>query len=153
MNSLIIFGADYLIFILALVWLGSFLLVPKEKRKLHVIFLILTFGFAIVGDKILGMLYNNPRPFVVDGITPLVKHAADNGFPSGHTLFSMLFAITTFTYNKVLRSTLVVLALVVGVSRVLAHVHHTIDIAASIILALGVTYLAWLLVKKYLKKV
>lgn len=153
MNFLIIFAANYLIYILALVWLVSLIQIPKAKRRAYLVFLIIAFAFAAVGDKVLGMLYNNPRPFVVEGITPLVKHAADNGFPSGHTLFSMMFATTAFSFNRRLGIILAVLAVIVGFGRILAHVHHTIDIFGSIVLAIGVTYLAWVLVKKYFKKV
>ncbi len=153
MNSLTIFAASYLIYILALVWVASLLLIPKAKRKMYLAFLILAFGLAIVGDKLLGMLYNNPRPFVVEGIAPLIKHAADNGFPSEHTLFSMIFAASAFTYNKKLGIALAIGSVIVGFARVLAHVHHTIDIFGSIVLALGVTYLAWILVKKYFRKI
>ena len=153
MNTLIIFAANYLIYILALVWLGSLLLIPKAKRKIYFIFVVVAFILAIIGDKVFGMIYNNPRPFVVDNITPLVKHAADNGFPSGHTLFSMMFATTAQSYNRKLGIILAILAVVVGSARVLAHVHHTIDIFGSVILAIGATYLAWILVQKYFKKV
>jgi undecaprenyl-diphosphatase len=153
MDSIIIFAAKYLIFLLALGWFSSWLLIPKTKRKFYLIFFALSFVLAIIGDKLLGSLFNNPRPFVTEGIKPLVEHTADNGFPSGHTLWSMMFATTTFSFNQKLGIILGLLALLVGVGRILAHVHHSIDILGSIALAIGATYLAWIVVKKYFKKV
>ena len=153
MDLLIIFTANYLIYLLAIVWFASLMLIPKAKRKISFIFIVVAFVLAVIGDKILGMLYNNPRPFVVDNVMPLVKHASDNGFPSGHTLFAMMFATTARSYNRKLGLILAILAVIVGGSRVLAHVHHTLDILGSILLAIGATYLAWILVQKYFKKV
>lgn len=153
MDLLIIFAAKYLIFFLGIAWFASLLLIPKAKMKVYFVFIAVAFVLAMIGDKIFGVLYNNPRPLVVDGITPLVKHAADNGFPSGHTLFSMMFATTAFNYNRKVGVILAVFAIVVGFARVLANVHHMIDIFGSVVLAVGATYLAWVLVKKYFKKV
>src|SRR5919202_4656794 len=35
-----------------------------------------------------GLLYNDPRPFVVGHFQPLISHPADNGFPSDHALLA-----------------------------------------------------------------
>lgn len=153
MEFLVIFAAKYLIFLLGLVWAFSLLSIPRTKLKFYFIFIILAFVLALIGAKVLGLLYNNPRPFVVDGIRPLVEHGPDNGFPSGHTLFSMLFATTVFSFNRKLGVVLGIFALVVGLGRVLAHVHHPVDILASVLLTISVTYFAWILVKKYSQKI
>lgn len=153
MDFLIVFAAKYLIFLIGLAWAASLLQIPKSRGKFYIVFILTAFILAIVGSKILGLLFYNPRPFVVENIVPLVMHEADNGFPSGHTLFSMMFATTSFSYNRKLGIILGILAVVVGISRVLAHVHHAVDISGSIGLTIGATYLAWILLKKYLKKI
>lgn len=152
MDFIIVFSAKYLIFILGLVWFVSFFFISKERQKFFFIFFAASFLIAFIGDYVFSSLYNNPRPFISEGVIPLFQHTAENGFPSGHTLFSMMFATTTFSFNRKLGIILAFFAVVVGFSRVLANVHHTIDIFGSVVLAIGSTYLAWLLVKKYFKK-
>jgi undecaprenyl-diphosphatase len=65
---------------------------------------------------------------------------ADNGFPSDHTLLATAIAFAIFHFNKKLGLFLFLLAVLVGVARILAGVHHAADIAGSLIIA-GLVYL------------
>ncbi len=55
----------------------------------------------------------------------------------------MTIASVIFTYNQKIGGLLIVLSLLVGISRVLAHVHHGIDIVGSVVIALMTTYLSY----------
>ena len=98
--------------------------------------------------KVVGHLYFDPRPFVVGHFTPLLSHAADNGFPSDHTLFGAAIAAVIFRFSRKTGTFLLFLAIFVGVARVFAGVHHTVDIAGSIVIVLATYYIISLFVAK-----
>jgi undecaprenyl-diphosphatase len=132
---LIIIAAKYLI-ALPLVIAGIFLLttrptVRKQALVLGAIAGILSYAAA----KVAGLLYFNPRPFVISHVAPLIPHAADNGFPSDHTLLAAVIAAVVTKYNWRLGLVLWVVALLIGIARVLAGVHHSIDVVGSLIIA------------------
>jgi len=149
---LVIFTAEYLIFVIFLLGLVNFAFLENSKKKQFLIFALLAFVIALVGNKILETFYNNPRPFVTDGVKPLIPHGTDNGFPSGHTLWSALVAAVTTFFNRRLGLVLCVLAVLVGWGRVLANVHHVVDIIGALGLAVGSAYLSRLTIKKFSRK-
>lgn len=107
---------------------------------------IVAYGLATVG----GLLFYNTRPFVVDHVTPLISHLANNGFPSDHTLLAASIAVMLFSVSKQLSLGFMFLAIIIGSSRVLAHVHHPIDILASIVFAIIGGLVAYFLAPKIL---
>lgn len=142
MNSLIIFAAKYLIYILILIAAG-YIAAQNKKRQKEILFLaaiILPVSYVVA--KIASFFYYDPRPFVVGGFTPLIPHAADNGFPSDHTLLASAVAAVIFGFHKKFGTLLFVLAVLVGLGRVLAGVHHGLDVAGSIIITVTVAFSA-----------
>lgn len=156
MNSIIIFCAKYLFVFVALVFCWAWLKAPR-RYKVHMAAAIVAAGIvAAILDKLAGKLYYDPRPFVTHHVTPLVSHAADNGFPSEHTLFSFTVATALYFYRPKLSYLAFGLAILVGIGRVAAHVHSPIDIIGGIVLGLAAGWagyqLARILTEKYLKK-
>lgn len=86
-------------------------------------------------SRFASLLFYNPRPFVVSKTIPLIQHAANNGFPSDHTLLSALVAFVVFRYSKLWGSILLVLTLLVGTSRIVAKVHSPLDVIGAIAIA------------------
>jgi undecaprenyl-diphosphatase len=136
MNMLIVFCASYLIWFIVVAAL-VYLLFSKEWKRLGV-FAALSLALAYAVGKVAGHLWYDPRPFVTDGTTPLIPHAANNGFPSDHMLMGATIASIIFIYNRTLGIILWVLALLVGLSRVAAGVHHYADLAGAILIAVVV---------------
>jgi len=133
MDSIIIFGAKYLFVIVALLFVLAWLQAGR-KQKLEILLAFIIAGIlALVMDKIAAKLYYDPRPFVSHHLKPLVAHAADNGFPSEHTLFTITLSTIIIFYRKKLGIAAFVLALLVGIGRVAAHVHSPIDIVGGIV--------------------
>ena len=135
-NLLIIFGAKYLLWVLigmAFIW---FLKQPRERQKRIIFFAITAFPVIYAVSRIVAGFYYNPRPFVVDNFTPLIPHEPNNGFPSDHTLLSAAVATVIYPLSKKVGAISWVMAILVGTSRVLAGIHHPIDIAGSIIIAI-----------------
>lgn len=85
---------------------------------------------------IAGLVHQDPRPFVVDPAHPaLFPHPADNGFPSDHTAYAAAVALLIVTIRRRLGVVLLVIAVVGGLARVAAHVHHLQDIGAGLLIA------------------
>lgn len=142
MDTLYVFGAKYLFIASPLIGLLFFLRQPLDVKKKMILFSAVTIPVIYLLAFGAGSLYDNPRPFVVEGIIPLVQHEANNGFPSGHTLFTAAIAAVVYFFNRRIGNILLLISIVVGMSRVAAHVHHSIDILASVIIAFGVAYIS-----------
>jgi len=141
LENSIIFLAGTLHIIIALIAVVYFLFASKyHKLKLMVLGAI-TLPMAYITGKVLGLYIVTVRPFVAMDVQPLVEHAADNGFPSEHTLYAMIIAGVIWSVHKKLGVCLGLLALIVGVARVLALVHNPVDILGSIIIAIVVLYI------------
>lgn len=140
MNILIIFIAKYLLFVSAAIAVLYFLKQSRPRQKEMLIFAVVLLPVSYIIAKIFGHFFYDPRPFVAGNFTPLFPHMADNGFPSDHTLLGAAIAFAVFRFNKKLGLLLLGLAVLVGVARVLAGVHHLADIAGSIIIV-GTIYL------------
>lgn len=102
--------------------------------------------------KISALFINDPRPFVARHIQPLIPHVADNGFPSDHTLLTMTIASIIYAYNKKLGVALFVIAGLIGITRVLANIHHPLDIIGATVIAIGATTIVFSIEKKLFKK-
>lgn len=150
MNTLIIFGAKYLYLVGLAIFVVYFLRLPKEQRKTAFIFSLIDLPFVYLASLIAGYFYNNPRPFVSEHITPLISHAADNGFPSDHTLLVAALASILYCYNRTLGFVVFAVAILIGVSRVFTGIHHWVDIVGSFGIAVTVTAIVYTLSKKHL---
>jgi membrane-associated phospholipid phosphatase len=152
MHDVVIIVAKYFIIlpplVLAYVWLRLGRADKKQAVILGVIAAALTGILAILGSK----LINDPRPFVAGHFTPYFAHGNDNGFPSDHTLFAGLVACITYVYSKRFGYVTFALALLIGLSRVIAGVHHLIDIVAALLMAVAATALSKLLVRRFITK-
>lgn len=143
MDEIFIFGAKYL-FLLSVVITGVvFLKSSREEFKRMALFFILSLGLTFILSLLARALYFNPRPFVVGDFTPLIPHAADNGFPSDHTLLAAGLAAGMMFFRKRISYVLWLIAGAVAVSRVYVGVHHPADVlgaGAIALLGAGIVY-------------
>ena len=128
MNELIIFCAKYLIVFVVIGLAVAWFRVGTENKKRFVVAVVIGGIVALVLSRIAGHLYFDPRPFVSHHTTPLIPHAADNGFPSDHSLFAGMLTGATYFFSKKIAGIMAVLTVLIGVARVLAKVHSPIDI-------------------------
>lgn len=151
MNSLIAFAAQYLYLLIIIIALLTILLSPKTIRNNFLKIAVLALPIAYLTGRLASWFFYNPRPFVVEHVQPLIAHAADNGFPSDHTLFTMTVASIIFVYRRKMGLFLAALGLTVGFARVLAKVHHSLDIVAASSLAILAVYLSFKILSTLLK--
>ncbi len=81
---------------------------------------------------------------MVEKTTPLIVHVANNGFPSEHMLLVVTVALLVYTEHRTFGILLAVIAILVGLARVFANVHHGIDILGSVVIALVSVALAYI---------
>jgi undecaprenyl-diphosphatase len=138
-----IFGAKYAL-VLSFIAAGIFLLkAPRDEQQRIVLFAVLALPLIYMTALIASSLYDNPRPFVVGDFTPLVPHAANNGFPSDHTLLVSAIAAVCSFYSRRVGAILWMIALYVGMSRVYVGVHHPVDIVGSAVIAVVVSLIVF----------
>jgi undecaprenyl-diphosphatase len=86
---------------------------------------------ALALAKLAGKLYYDPRPFVHGACRAVVPHAADNGFPSDHTLLGAAMAAIVWRYSKLWSVIIGLLTIAVGSARVVGCIHSPIDIIGA----------------------
>ncbi|HTK33003.1 MAG TPA: phosphatase PAP2 family protein [Candidatus Paceibacterota bacterium] len=156
MNILYIFLAKYF-FILSPLILGIyFMYLPLSSKKKMAIFALTALIFTYILGVAAGYLYFDPRPFVVGHFAPLIPHAPDNGFPSDHALFVSGLAMVGLYWSRRLGIALWIIAILVSIGRVLVGVHHFVDVAGSMLIAIIGVSLMYYTIKnintKYLHK-
>lgn len=152
MHAVVTFVAKYFILLSMLGALAVWLKVSTPQKKRFIALAVLGAIFSLALAKIANKLYYDPRPFVAGHFTPYFSHSADNGFPSDHTLFASFLAFTTWRFSPKAGWILLVIAILIGLSRVVAGVHHLADIAGSVILAFIGVWIANLIVNAGSKK-
>lgn len=135
MDMVIVFVAQYLILLPPLVLLQVLWTLPAKEKFRFVALVLLSLFIAYVAAKIGTGLYENPRPFVVGQFNPLIPHGIENGFPSMHVLFATSIAMLVFTKRRMFGLVLFFVAILIGIARVQAGVHHGIDVLASLAIA------------------
>ena len=136
MNQLIILIAEYAIFLLPVFAVVLFFSLPRTSRGQYLLSLVLSGVCAFILVKIAGQLIVDPRPFVSDHVVPLFPHISDNGFPSDHTTFGTTLAFISFFYSRKWGLVMILIAILIGTTRVFAHVHHWSDIIGGTIVGL-----------------
>lgn len=152
LNLLMILAAKYLYLVIILFAIYYFIFTEKIRKKI-LIALIFILPTAFIFSRILNGIYYNPRPFVIGHFVPLITHAADNGFPSDHSLISFAIASVVFLFHKKWGLILVVLGFIVGFSRVYAGIHHPIDIFGSFMISIVTVFIFNKFIKPRLKSV
>jgi membrane-associated phospholipid phosphatase len=136
-HTLIVWTAQYLLFVLAAVFVWVWLVAENRHGR---IFLGIAAAFGLI--LMVGLLYlakdvhHDPRPFVQNPHTkPLFAHTRDDGFPSDHSLAAALIAGLTAWRHRLIGALVGLGAAAIAWARVAAHVHHLQDVLAG--LALG----------------
>lgn len=136
MDTLIIVCAKYLIVAPVALTLFALYRVPAHMRIRRAAILFAALALTYVLGTLVGHFYFDPRPFVVQNAVPLIPHAADNGFPSDHTLLAAGLASAALYFDRRIALWLFALAVIIGAARVLALIHHPTDIIGSMVIAL-----------------
>ena len=126
--------------------LGVILLCTKRFRKCGVAVLLALVLDFLLANVILKPLVARPRPcWINDTVELLVRVPKDYSFPSGHTMALLLT-------EKKLGICSLVLAFLMGISRLYFYVHFPTDVLAGMVLGLLCGFAGVFLMKKLMKK-
>ena len=149
MNGFVEFGAKYLIFIIAFVAVMFTLVSDRTARNRTIALAVMAFPVALLMAWVAGLLYYHTRPFVIEGVQPLFPHAPDNGFPSHHTMLAMATSAIVFVYSRKVGLLLGIMAILIGISRMIAKLHYPVDILGGAAIAIASTGVAWMMLKRF----
>lgn len=141
MHIFISFIANYaLVVSIAGLLITWFSFKDRAKRADFVFQALVGGALVLLLAKVGSLLFYNPRPFVVGHFIPYFPHPNNNGFPSDHTLFTSFSGFLVIAYKRKLGLVLLAIAACIGAARVIAGVHHFVDIVGAFAIS-GVTML------------
>lgn len=130
------------------------LLIPKKTRKIGVMSALALLGSLLFNNNLIKLLVRRPRPFVTfPELQILIPTPSEFSFPSGHT--SSSFAAAMVLYRNLPKKAgipAMVLAALIGISRLYIGVHYLTDVIAGALFGMLLGYLAECLVKRFCKK-
>lgn len=117
-----------------LIWLMFFGLVVlwvidgkiKKETVIHALFSCLV-AYAIT--ELIKTFFPTLRPFQFNGGLPLTLTVpSDGAFPSSHSAVGFALAVTILKHDRKIGILYLIMAGLVGIARIMAHVHYPIDI-------------------------
>lgn len=134
MNFLVTFLASFLIWFMFFGLLVLWVIDGKIKREQVLHALISSFAAWIIA-QIIKEIFPTTRPFELNNLVPLVlMPIKDGAFPSSHTALSFAMACSLWLHDKKIGGIFILSAFLVGLSRILAHVHYPVDILGGAVL-------------------
>ena len=144
-------GNSGILFIVA----GVILLLFKKTRRVGLAALLALLIGYLITNLTLKPLVARPRPWLdVEGLVHLLGESAYRSFPSGHSTsaFAFAFALLFGAPKKWMKWAAMIVAVLMGLSRLYVGVHYPTDIAGGILVGLLAGWLAWLLCKQIKSK-
>ena len=139
-----------------MIWIAAtiLLLIPKKTRKAGVMSAVALLGSLIINNNIVKNIVQRPRPFVTfTDLQIIIPTPSEFSFPSGHTSSSFAAAAVFYRHlPKKLGLPAVILAGLIGFSRLYVGVHYPTDVIAGVLMGILLSYLAEYLVNLFVKK-
>jgi undecaprenyl-diphosphatase len=147
-NPVMIFIAEYMVVFLALAVIIYWLTRNKINRMI-VLCAMVTFIMAELFGKLAGMIHSNNQPFAeLTNVNKLIEKAVDNSFPSDHTMLFFSFCVSFWLFKRVWGFLWLVLATLVGVSRIWVGVHYPADVLVGATISVIIAIIVYKVVPK-----
>ncbi|MCH7338379.1 undecaprenyl-diphosphatase [Acinetobacter higginsii] len=148
-----LFASHNLIAVL-FVFLIASLFFKDKKYRVQFIKMLITIVASLLVTQIIHAVYYHPRPFDMGIGHILTGHGSSSSFPSQHTLTvaTIAFAYLLSGYRKI-GSAALLLALIVGWSRIYIGVHFPFDVLGSFVIAFMLVLGMNIIFKEFIFKV
>lgn len=127
----------------------------KKTRKCGIMLGLVLIAGLVVGNLGLKNLIARERPYVQNPemlkellIAPLSSYSC----PSGHTMSSVECAVVIFLYDKRFGIPALIVASLIGFSRMYLYVHFLTDVILGALIGVALGMLVYFLYKKFLEK-
>ncbi|PTQ80654.1 undecaprenyl-diphosphatase [Trichococcus patagoniensis] len=123
-----------------MVWIAlALVLLVIPKYRIYGLTMLVSLLISIIfGNVLLKNIVARPRPNWIDpSVKLLIPNPTDYSFPSGHTFTSFAAAGSLFLYNKKSGTAALVLASLIGFSRMYLYVHYPSDVLAGALFGLA----------------
>lgn len=133
---------------LAVLWLAG----THDVRR-QALALVVALAIAIAVSFAIGTVFPTPRPFLIPLGRQLIEHRESPSFPSNHGLVMFTYAAGMLALRHWRHAIFVGGAgLIVAWSRVYLGIHFPFDMAGALIVAIGATWLALSLDRRFGRK-
>lgn len=136
MHIILLIIAKYLFVVVGLLAFVYWLTVSRQEKARLIVFGVAAGIVSIALVKLGAAVFFDTRPFITHHLTPLYPYGSDNGFPSDHTALTAFLALTIFSSSKRVGLVLLSLSVLIGLSRIIGHLHSPIDIVGSLVFTL-----------------
>jgi undecaprenyl-diphosphatase len=134
-------SAQDLVFLVAplllLLWFWPAIEVDRAANQRIAAITALSVIVALAAASAVGHLVFESRPFIADLSTRLlIRHSADNSFPSDHTTLAFAAAGAMLYWKRTLGLVVLASAVLVGIARIYVGVHWPSDILGAAVIGL-----------------
>ncbi len=135
-NWIVVFFAQYLVYILILVFVYFVLQAPQGRRlylfSLAILSVILSRGIL---TEIIHFFFFRPRPFVTLSFMPLIyQPSTEASFPSGHMTLLVPICLALWQLSRKKGAWFLGLTVIVGMARIASGVHWPSDIVGGLVI-------------------
>ena len=139
-----------------IIWIAATiaLLIPKKTRKVGIMSAVALIGSLLINNNLIKNIVQRPRPYVTfTDLQIIIPQPSEFSFPSGHTSSSFASAAVFYRHlPKKFGVPAVILAALIGFSRLYVGVHYPTDVLAGAVMGILLSYMAEYLVDFLAKK-
>lgn len=132
----------------------SIILILNNKTRKCGIFMLITLALGLlIGNGVIKNIVARQRPCWIDNsVNLLIANPKDFSFPSGHTLAAFETAVTIFLFNKKFGIPAIIIAILIGISRLYLFVHFPTDVLGGAALGTILSVIVYYTGNKILNK-
>ena len=128
--------------------LAILMVVSKGHRRPGIAILVSLLMTYVVVELVIKTLIHRERPYIAEGLTPIIVYSLSYSFPSGHTAYSFASATVVAMYYGKWGIPAFVLASMIGISRIYLAMHWPTDVVAGAMIGIVVAIVCVTLLRR-----